>query len=417
MTWLMPAEDAYVARLLDATRRHLGMELAWISRIEDGQQVVETTNGDAESFGVMPGTRSDWETSYCSRVLGGEHAGVVTDARSDPRTANLPITSDLGIGAYVGAPVRLADNVLYGMLCCFSHQKDPTLQQRDADFVAVIAELLGEVMQSRRDKALARRETTDRITAVLLQNQIPMVFQPVFAATDDRLTGYEALARLPLAHGTPDRWFADAAKVGLGVELELAAVRAALNAFTDRPPQLVLGVNASADLICDRRLYHLLAEHPTIRVVLELTEHNKVSDWTALRSAIVRLRELRVVIAADDAGAGYAGLQHLVELRPDAIKLDIAIIRNIDHDLARKAMATAVIGFANTIGAVVLAEGVETQGELDTVKALGAHRVQGYYVGRPGPLPRMTAPIRHSLGPTTIPAPARPADRSPQPSH
>ena len=244
-----------------------------------------------------------------------------------------------------------------------------------------------------------------------------MAFQPVFAATDHRLTGYEALARLPLEHGTPDRWFADAAEVGLGVELELAAVRSALRAFTDRPPELALGVNASADLICDSRLYQLLAGHPTIRVVLELTEHNKVSDWTALRSAILRLRELRVVIAADDAGAGYAGLQHLVELRPDAIKLDIAIIRNIDQDLARKAMATAVIGFANTIGAVVLAEGVETQGELDTVKALGAHRVQGYYVGRPGPLPPTTSPIPHSVGPTAIPAPARAAARSPLPSH
>ncbi len=393
------------------------MELAWISRIEDGQQVVETVEGDAEAFGVRPGDGSDWETSYCFRVLGGERAGVVADARADPRTAGLPITSALGIGAYVGAPVRLADNVVYGMMCCFSRQADPALQQRDADFIAVIAELIGEVMQGRQEQARAYRATTARINDVLLQDRIPMVFQPVYAATDHRLTGYEALARLPSEYGTPDRWFADADEVGLGVDLELAAVRAALHTFTGAPPDLFLGVNASAKLICDRRLYHLLAEHPAIRVVLELTEHTKVTDWEALRAAIRRLRELRVMIAADDTGAGYAGLQHLVELRPDAIKLDIAIVRNIDTDLARRAIASAVIGFANTVGALVLAEGVETDAELETVKALGAHRVQGYYVGRPGPLPHPPPRARHSAGPTAIPAPGRSPHRSPQPSH
>jgi EAL domain-containing protein (putative c-di-GMP-specific phosphodiesterase class I) len=401
-------EDAQVMRLLQTARTRLGMSMSWISRISDGRQTVENVDGDAEHFGVTVGDSSDYETSYCFGVLGGQRAGVVTDAKGDPRTRDLPITAAMGIGAYVGAPIRLPDGTVYGMLCCFSSQAEPALQERDAQFLAVFAELLTDTVQRRNERHSRHDAVRARITEVLRAGGPNMVYQAVYRLPELTVIGYEALARFPPGFGGPDTWFADAtaADPALGLTLELAAVRNALNDLPRLPAGAMLGVNASPTVVKEDALFALIAccSDPG-RVMVEVTEHERVTDYPALTVATDRFRALGIRIVADDTGAGYAGLQHLVELRPDDIKIDISIVHGIDHDPARAAIAHALADFAAATDTALLAEGVETAAELQCVIELGVTRGQGYFLHTPQPIEQIVEAHARSLQhpPTTPP--------------
>ena len=119
--------------------------------------------------------------------------------------------------------------------------------------------------------------------------------------------------------------------------------------------------------------------------MLEVTEHVPVEDYDVLRAAVGRLRP-RVRIAVDDAGAGIANFSHIVELRPAYVKLDMSLTRAVDTDRTRMAMVVGLQQFAAESQCETIAEGVETQAELATLRRLGVHLAQGYLVGRPAPV-------------------------------
>jgi predicted signal transduction protein with EAL and GGDEF domain len=113
-----------------------------------------------------------------------------------------------------------------------------------------------------------------------------------------------------------------------------------------------------------------------------------------------RLRALGVRIAIDDAGAGYASMRHILSIEPDLIKLDMSLTRGIDQDRKRRALASALIAFAHETRIDIVAEGVETAAELDTLRELGVRKVQGYFLARPGPpTPRGASRQGHSASP------------------
>lgn len=223
------------------------------------------------------------------------------------------------------------------------------------------------------------------IEQVLADRSIQMVCQPIVALATGSLLGVEALARFPkdAPARAPDRWFAAAAAVGLGVELELLAVETAAGLLGELPEGVALTINVSAAAIADPRLLGLLAGRAPDRIVLELTEHVPVEDYPRLRDQLHQIRRQGVRLAIDDTGAGFASLEHIVHLAPDLIKLDRVFARSIDSDPARRAVAHAMLDLAGEIGAQVIAEGIETAAELDTVRALGIPYGQGYLLSRP----------------------------------
>jgi len=116
-------------------------------------------------------------------------------------------------------------------------------------------------------------------------------------------------------------------------------------------------------------------------VVLELTEHAPIADYGALRAEIAKLGDIQ--IAVDDAGAGFASMRHILELKPAYAKLDISLVRGIDGDPTRQAMAAGLEHFALRADCRLIAEGVETSEEADTLEGLGIDLAQGYLFGRP----------------------------------
>jgi EAL domain-containing protein (putative c-di-GMP-specific phosphodiesterase class I) len=120
--------------------------------------------------------------------------------------------------------------------------------------------------------------------------------------------------------------------------------------------------------------------------VLELTEHAPIEEYDALQAALASLRSAGLKLAIDDAGSGYASFRHILRLRPDIIKLDQSLIRDIDLDQGRRALALGLITFANETGCTIVAEGVENERELAVLQSLGVAAAQGYLLGRPAPL-------------------------------
>jgi EAL domain-containing protein (putative c-di-GMP-specific phosphodiesterase class I) len=250
-----------------------------------------------------------------------------------------------------------------------------------------------------RRQAEETRQSVCRIEQVLSENLLTMVFQPIVSLVDGRLVGAEALARFEAEpRRPPNEWFAEANAVGRGVDLELHAVKSALAQLDDLEFGAYMSVNASPEAAIGPGLAALLASFPAHRIVLELTEHTRVGDYEALVEALGRARQSGVRVAADDTGAGYSGLQHLLRLRPNVVKLDIALTRHIDEDPARRALASALVTFAGEIGAVLVAEGVETVEELRSLRELGIPAAQGYRLARPGPMSALRAEYRDAFG-------------------
>ncbi|WP_415971461.1 EAL domain-containing protein [Rhodococcus sp. 077-4] len=244
----------------------------------------------------------------------------------------------------------------------------------------------GTEVPYRRPEANTHEQTRLRIDELIASGGPEIVFQPICNTIDGSVLGFEALSRFPFGAGSPLSWYRDATEVGIGPRLERAALDRALDAMHALPSGSFISLNASADTIRTTNLLDRLRPHLSSRTFyLEITEHERVDDYLAVTRSIENLRAAGVQISIDDVGAGFAGLRHVVELRPDILKVDYALVHGIDRDPLRRAAANAIIDFARQIGATVIMEGVETEAELQVAAELGAHMVQGFLTGRPEP--------------------------------
>jgi diguanylate cyclase (GGDEF)-like protein len=213
---------------------------------------------------------------------------------------------------------------------------------------------------------------------------ITPVFQPLVALATGQVSGYEALTRFRQPPKRfPDEWFNLAAKVGMGGALEAAAIKAAL-AVPGRPAGTYLSLNLSPSTLTAPEVVAVLPEDLT-GLVIEVTEHELATDDAALTADLDALRARGARVAVDDAGAGYAGLQQLMRVAPDLIKLDRTQVQNIDQDPAKQALVDSFVRFGRRTGAQVVAEGIETEEELRVLADLDVNYGQGYFLAKPGP--------------------------------
>jgi len=224
------------------------------------------------------------------------------------------------------------------------------------------------------------------LPAVLLDPAQPrLVFQPLVDLRKGAIAGYEALARFDgPVQATPDRWFAAAAVAGLGPALESRVIKAALAARNNMPPNCFLTVNVSPHALTTAPVMdEFLRGGELAGVFVEITEEQAITDPVAMSRELARLRDRGAMIALDDAGSGYSGLQRLLALRPDLMKLDRSLVAGIDGDEAKRACVEMLGVLATRLGSLMLAEGIERIEELRTIISLGVPLAQGYLLGRP----------------------------------
>jgi PAS domain S-box-containing protein len=315
------------------------------------------------------------------RSLDGPWIEPWTRRRGNPYNQ---ILGGLGSHSVVYAPVR-GNRQLIGLLSVDAVGfKDASgvseLLPAVVEFADLAGALIGRDVNERAEMGRGR----DRISDIIEQRAFHPVFQPILEIVRRRIVGYEALTRFDNG-SNPEVVFAEADAVGLGHELETATLRAALAASAALPRPAWLNLNVSPGLvIAGEPLRSILAASPR-RLVLEVTEHTAIEDYSAFREAMAALGP-KVLLAVDDAGAGFASLRHILELRPAFVKLDRWLVAGLESDDARQAMIFGLRHFARATSCQLIAEGIETEDELAALKALDIPLGQGYLLGRPVPL-------------------------------
>ncbi|MET0595536.1 MAG: EAL domain-containing protein [Polyangiaceae bacterium] len=218
-------------------------------------------------------------------------------------------------------------------------------------------------------------------------SSLTLVTQPVVDLHRGVIVGYETLARFKLDQpAPPDRVFAAASLYGLAEDLEALVVGKALALASKRPPNTFLAINIDPQHVASPKVQRLLeARDDLAGLVFELTEHRVVEDLPTVTSALADMRKRGAFIAVDDAGAGYSGLKHILEMRPQFLKLDRELVTNVHQDEAKRAVIEMLGELAARLDAWILAEGIETELELRALCQFGVPLGQGYFLARPHP--------------------------------
>ncbi|MXO73369.1 sensor domain-containing phosphodiesterase [Alteraurantiacibacter buctensis] len=388
-------KDPAIERVLAAVRGHLGVEIAFVSRYVDGG-LRELTHVHTDlDLPMGAGFREPVEDSYCWHILEGRLPELIHDPADYPLTAQLAITDFLPVGCHLNVPLRLHDGSVWGSFCALGRKPDRTLGERDMKVVRAFAALAAERIEESMVQDVELSAARARVSEMLDGHAITIFHQPIHCLTSGDPVGVECLARFPNTRQRgPDQWFEDAEKVGLGVELEMAAVRNALETLGHVPEGKYAAVNVSPATILSGLVERELEGVNTAKLVLEVTEHQKVVDFAVLAAALGRLKG-KVRVAIDDVGTGYSGLRHIVDLKPDILKMDMALTRDIHKDPARRALTGALVQLSRDIGCKLIAEGIETVEERAAMAALGVDYGQGYLFARPLPV---VAAQQHLLG-------------------
>lgn len=398
MTANLRSADEMVMATLHSVRTLLGMEVAFVSEFKEDRRVFRYVDATANSVPVCVGASDPLEDSYCQLVVNGRLPELIRDATQIPAALTLPVTTALPVGAHLSVPIRFSDGHVYGTFCCFSRSPESTLNDRDIGVMRLFADIAGKLLEQQVVEEQVRQEVVARLQTVLDAGCFYIVYQPIIHVSQDKIVGYEALTRFSAQPvRTPDVWFDEAAAVGFEEALELAVIRKALQGLRHFPDGTYLSLNVSPETLLKGSLGPVLEGYPFERLMLEVTEHASISDYALVATALEPLRRRGLRLAVDDAGAGYASFRHILKLRPDVIKLDISLIRNIDSDTGCRALAAALIRFAEETGSKIVAEGVETKAELQTLRELKVNKVQGYLLGRPAPIEALPTRVTYRV--------------------
>ena len=376
--------DGIVQTTLNSVRRHLGMKIAYISRIDGEESRLVYVDAPGFETAMRPGSVRELEEVYCGHILAGRIPPLLPDAACHPLTRQMAITHAIPVGAHVSVPIRTRGGEIAFLFCCMDTEANPSLNARDLGIARLFAEIAGAQIERKEEQDRQILATRRRIEKLVERKQFSVVYQPLWNIRTGNVFGFECLARFPTDPGRSSHsWFVEADSVGLLADLELALIAFALSTAESLPASIRLSINVSATTILDSRFTETLLKFNVGQLLIELTEHAQIDDYDAVAQVLAPLRRMGARIAVDDAGAGFASLQHLIGVKADLIKLDRSLIHGIDKAPASRAMIAALLHFASDTDSTVLAEGVETKAEIDALAALGVEFGQGFFLGKP----------------------------------
>lgn len=375
----LPPEDA-AAHVAEQLAQHTNCHAVEILRMTEQDQLLPLATFRAHS-GVRLGGPAI-ARQRAAHLLARMRDGPWLEGRAEP-TGTAQVLS--GCDTAAAAPVYNGEALIGLLLTGFADAGPPSSSARRAsllgatvDAASMLSALIGGAMADRGRVA----STRERLLQTLTRRTFRPVFQPIVEMSTRTVVACEALTRFD--DGSPPATrFAEAAANGIGPDYELATIAAALEAAESLPAATRLSVNVSPQLIQNAPFRALVASSSR-PLILELTEHAPIDDYAGLRHALDRLGSIET--AVDDAGAGYASMRHILELRPTYAKLDLSIVRGIETDPLRQALVAGLVFFANHSGCRLIAEGIETPAEADVLMGLGVTLGQGFHFGRPAPL-------------------------------
>lgn len=389
--------DIKLNKLLSVIRKHLGMSVAFISEFIDGERVFRFVDAENENSPIKAGDSDPLKETYCKKIVDNKLTNIICDTSKNDITRKLDVTDKLSIGSYIGVPIFLSNGEVYGTFCCYKNSSDKTLNQRDLSFLRAISEIASDLIETNFASEKTRRDSVKRIHSALEENKLNIHYQPIYNIQTNQIAGFESLSRFVTEpYRAPDVWFKEASEVGLGEVLEIAAIEEAIRGLNEFNNDTYISINISPEYILNGAISRVLDNIDAKRIVLEITEHDPVSNYSELRRALEPLRNSGARIAIDDAGAGYSSFQHILELEADIIKLDISLTQNIHSQPRKYLLAKALCAFAKSIECSIIAEGIETNEELNSLRGLGVDKVQGYLLGRPMPIKEAISHLKNN---------------------
>lgn len=393
----MTRKSAMITPLLDATsaedvvqsslsfmRQHLGMEIAYLSEFVEQDLVFRVVDAPGFESLVEVGKRMPLDQTYCRHIVSGQLPELIPDTSAEPLAQKIAVTNTVPIKSHVSVPIRRRDGTTYGMFCCLSREPQPSLNQRDLSVMRAFADLSAQHMNDALNVRTEAETLRLMFEDILADSAFDIVFQPIMDIARRRPVGFEALSRFKSEpYRPPNIWFDDAQTIGLQADMEICVIEKALTYLPMLPEDVYISVNVSPATVETGLLADLCQAYPPNRIVLEITEHSEAHNTELLMDELLVLRGMGIKLAVDDAGAGYSGLQQIVRLKPDIIKLDMSLTAGVDHDVVRRSLASALVDFADKTDACIVAEGIETEAELTTLLDLNVPLGQGYLLGRP----------------------------------
>jgi EAL domain-containing protein (putative c-di-GMP-specific phosphodiesterase class I) len=375
--------EQQVADLLRTAKNSLGLSVAFLSRMDGTTQHLEVVETSVP-FLFKEGVTQRQETTLCQAILDKKLPAVIPDLTKFPEAMKLPAARLPRIRSYVSVPVVLSDGTMYGTFCAAGLTTDKGLTKRDKSLMQVLASAASVIIEPGVREGTRRSEIESRLGPVIADGGPLVVLQPIVDLATGHRVGAEALSRFPASWGkTPDICFAEAHSIGLGDDLEVLALARAAAHLPDVTGYVAMNVSPATVLTAE--CTELLNSLPLDRILLELSEHDRVEDYLALTATLAPLRQQGMRLAIDDVGAGFSSLRHIVLTAPDVIKLDRSIIDGVSTDPVLTTLVRSLVDFAHGCDARVVAEGVETESDADALHVLQVDYGQGWHFGRPGP--------------------------------
>lgn len=379
--------DFLIKQMLHSLRVRLDMEVAFVSHFINGRRLFKYIDNAKGVDIIQVGGSDPLNESYCQRVVDGRLPELITDAQLLEAACELAATKLVPVGGHLSVPIYLSNGELFGTYCTFSRHARTDLNERDHSLIRVFADITASLIENSKKEFNAIESKRTQIENLLDEHAYHAVFQPIFHIKDNKLWGYEALTRFNNFQCTPDKIFEQADALGLGSKLGVQVMACALEDGKSFSKSLIINLNATPELILSGALLELFSPYEDLsRYVLEITEHVIVQDYQEIQLAIDPLRKRGMRLAVDDTGAGYASFRHILLLKPEIIKLDISLIRDIDQNEQKQALTAALVAFSKRGNHLLIAEGVETNAEMAVLRSLGVDLVQGYLFSRSLPI-------------------------------
>ena len=378
------AAEQQVADLLRTAKSSLNLSVAFLSRLDGTTQHLEVVESSVP-FLFKEGATQRQETTFCQAILDGRLPAVIPDVKEFPAAMKLPAARLPRIRSYVSVPVVLSDGSLYGTFCAAGLTSDAALTKRDRALMEVLAHAASLVIEPGIREQARSDEIAERLRPVMEAGGPLVVLQPIVELSTGDRVGAEALSRFPQDWGkAPDVCFGEAHSIGLGHQLELLALERAADHLATVDGYV--SMNVSPATLLTPECTALLDRLPLERVLLELSEHDRVDDYDALRATLAPLRSRGMRLSIDDVGAGFSSLRHIVVTSPDVIKLDRSLVDGVTADPVLRTLVRSLVDFGHGCDASVVAEGVETEDDAATLRGLDVDHGQGWHFGRPGPV-------------------------------
>lgn len=340
---------------------------------------VRTANSAAEALAILGDETIDVVVSdeRMPEMCGSDFLTLVR--REHPDVTRIILTGQASVEATVKA---INDAAVFRFL------NKPIARD---ELIACLREAL--VYREERERAAARSVDGGAFERAQMHARLDdilaslwMAYQPVFRASDLGLAAYEALVRPgDPASGGPDQMIDLAAELGRLYDLEAAIAECIGRDLGGLPDGVDLLVNLHPDALNQPSLFeddHPLHRHAS-RILLEITERASLETIVDIEPKLAHLRARGYRIAIDDLGAGYSGLTSFTTLRPELVKFDMELVRDIDSVETKAKLVRSMTALCRELGMLTVAEGIETKAELDAVIALGCDLLQGFYLGKP----------------------------------